>query len=244
MYTQICLFYIFLSSYKCYFLQSSCLWTSKIIFINGNIPLWLEIWNQSQVRQGISRVDFASHVQWKGSQIMRNVAKPQTRCSRPYFTHVGPKSICALKRRRHQTKSSNCYAWVQMWWLLISSFYELSGFWSVAVDIMNSTFKCLYLQFYCAIWAVASQNDWGPLEILILEALQVQSRPSHINFGLNVWPQGQREVAHGFVGEKAARFCFFLDWIYKNHARVVKYGSLVKVVHYACYINLWYIVVS
>jgi len=45
--------------------------------------------------------------------------------------------------------------------------------------------------------AVASQNDWGPLDILILGALHHE--PCHINVGLNARPEGLTAVLHSII---------------------------------------------
>jgi len=45
--------------------------------------------------------------------------------------------------------------------------------------------------------AVASQSDWGPLDILILGAFHHE--PCHINVGLNARPKGMRAVLHTII---------------------------------------------
>ena len=47
-----------------------------------------------------------------------------------------------------------------------------------------------------AVWdsTVASQNDWGPLDILILGALHHEL--CHINVGLNTRPEGMTALLH------------------------------------------------
>ena len=47
---------------------------------------------------------------------------------------------------------------------------------------------------HCKEYAVALQNDWGPLDILILGALHHE--PCHINVGLNARPKGMRAVLY------------------------------------------------
>ena len=49
--------------------------------------------------------------------------------------------------------------------------------------------------------AVASQNDWGPLDILILGALLHE--PCHINVGLNARPKGPTAASLGVWGKGA-----------------------------------------
>jgi len=44
---------------------------------------------------------------------------------------------------------------------------------------------------------LASQSDWGPLDILILGALHHE--PCHINVGLNARPKGLRAVLHSII---------------------------------------------
>ena len=46
-------------------------------------------------------------------------------------------------------------------------------------------------------YTVASQNDWGPLDVLILGALHHE--PCHINVGLNARPKGLRAVSVSYT---------------------------------------------
>ena len=50
-------------------------------------------------------------------------------------------------------------------------------------------------------FSVVSQNDWGPLDILILGALHREPYVSHI--GLNARPKGLRAVLHSITRKRA-----------------------------------------
>ena len=53
------------------------------------------------------------------------------------------------------------------------------------------------IKIFFGLAPVASQNDWGPLDILILGALHHE--PCHINVGLNARPKGLRAVLHSII---------------------------------------------
>ena len=69
----------------------------------------------------------------------------------------------------------------------LAQFKEDTGRPSMPVREFN-LIACLLVQ------SVASQNDWGPLDILILGALHYE--PCHINVGFNTRPKGLRAVLH------------------------------------------------